>query len=106
MDKGNLKEQCLKMYLEENKTLEEISKLTGWSRKYITDLIKNDPKYKFKKNNRKIKVYKKKHSNQMLIYVPTDFIEKLGISREREKAEYVDVSFDEKSKSIIIKKHS
>lgn len=106
MDRENLKEKCLNMYLNENKTLEEIAELTGWSRTYITNLMKDDARYKEKKNNRKLKVYKRKTTNQMLIYITTEFIEKLGISKDSKKSEYVDVSFDENTKSIIIKKHS
>ena len=106
MDREKLKKQCLDMYINEHKTLEEIAKLTGWSRTYITNLIKNDARYVDKKNNKKLKVYKRKTTNQMLIYITTEFIEKLGISKDFNKTEYVDVSFDEKNQSIIIKKHS
>ena len=40
----------------------------------------------------------------MIIYIPTTFIEKLGISKDRKKLEYVNVSFDKKNEMIMIKK--
>ncbi len=43
MEKRELKKKCIELYLE-GKTYTEIAKLTGWSRTFITDLIKNDEK--------------------------------------------------------------
>ncbi len=100
-----LKKKCIQMYLQ-GKTYSEISKLTGKSRTYITNLIKNDPKIKEIQNTKKIKVYKRKNNKQMIIYIPRDFIKKIGITEDRNNIEYVDISFNEFSNSIIIKKHS
>lgn len=105
MDNKELKKQCIRLYLE-GKTYTEIAKLTGWSRTFITNLIKTDKKIIERKNTRKIKVSKRKNNKQMIIYIPTEFIEKLGISKDTNKTEYVNISIDEESKTMIIKKHS
>lgn len=108
MDNKKLKEQCVQLYLR-GKKYTEIAKLTGWSRTYITNLIKDDIRVINKKNIKKIKVTKRKDNKQMLIYIPVEFIEKLGISRDRNVIEYVDIQLDTNSseeKRLIIKKHS
>ena len=105
MDKKNLKEKCVNLYLD-GKTYTEIAKLTNWSRKFITDLIKNDSRVIVKNNTKKIKVCKRKDNRQMIIYIPTEYIEKIGISKNKENAEYVDITIDRNNESIIIKKHS
>lgn len=104
-ERKELKEKCLKMYLNEHKTLEEIAKLTGWSRTFVTNLIKNDERFIEEKNTKKIKVSKTRTRKQMVIYIPTEFIEKLGISSDVNKTEYVDISVDEDNKIVTIKKH-
>lgn len=103
MDKKELKEQCISMFLE-GKTYTEIAKLTGWSRTFISRLIENDKRVIDKRNTRKIKVTKRKNRKQMVIYIPTKFIEKLGISSDKNINEYVDIILDEKSKNIKIQK--
>lgn len=104
MDKKRLKEYCIKLFLE-GKTYTEIAKLTDWSRTYITNLIKDDERVKEKNTIKKIKVHKRKNG-QMIIYIPTKSLENLGISRDINKIEYVNVKLDEQSKNIIIEKHS
>lgn len=103
MDKKQLKEKCVNLYLS-GKTYTEISKEEGYSRKYISDLIKDDARIIEKKNNRKIKVYKRKNSNQMIIYIPNFLIRKLGISNDNNKTEYVNITFNKETNSLIIKK--
>lgn len=103
MNKVDFKKYCLKLFTE-GKSISKISKLTNRSRKYITNLIKDDEKYIQIKNNKKIKVYKRKNGSHMIIYIPTTFIEKLGISKDRTKSEYVNVSYNEKDNNIIISK--
>lgn len=105
MDTRKLKEQCICLFLQ-GKNVSEIAKLTGWSRTYVYNLIKNDKRFIESKNKKEVKVYKRKDNNQFSIYIPSIFLEKLGISHDTDKTEYVDLSYDEKSKSIIIKKHS
>ena len=41
MNKKELKEKCINMFLE-GKTYTEIAKLTNWSRTYISRLIEDD----------------------------------------------------------------
>ena len=105
MDKKQLKEQFIKLFLE-GKNFSEISHITGWSRTFITNLIKDDERVEDNKNYRKIKVYKRSDNKQMLIPVPTSFIKKLGISEDLNEVEYVDIYIDENTKNITIKKHS
>lgn len=104
MEKSKLKEQCVKLYLE-GKTYTEIAQKTGWSRTYITNLIKSDERIITKKNNKKLKVFKRKDNHQMILYIPTDYLKKIGISSDSNISEYVDISLNGKDKSIIIKKH-
>lgn len=103
MDKKELKEKCINMFLE-GKTYTEIAKLTNWSRTYISRLIEDDERVINKKNTRKIKVTKRKNRKQMVIYIPTEFIEKLGISNNKNINEYVNIILDEKAKNIKIQK--
>ncbi len=103
MNKKELKEKCINMFLE-GKTYTEIAKLTNWSRTYISRLIEDDERVINKKNTRKIKVTKRKNRKQMVIYIPTEFIEKLEISNDKNINEYVDITLDEKSKNIKIQK--
>ena len=105
MDKKELKKKFIEMYLE-GKTYSEIAKLTGWSRTFVTNLIKDDKKIIEKNHMKKIKVYKRKDNKQMTISIPTDFIKKIGISEDLNITEYVDIYIDENTKNIVIKKHS
>ena len=103
MEKKELKEKCIKMFLS-GKNYTEIAKLTGYSRQYVTDLIKDDERVKEKLNTKIIKVYKMKNSTRMKIPVNTDFLNKIGISKDKIKDEYVEIKLDEKNKTITIKK--
>lgn len=104
MDKRQLKEDCVKLYLQ-GKTYTEIAKLTNWSRTFIANLIKQDERIINFKNNKKVKVCKRKN-NQMVIYIPTEFIEKIGITKDLDKTEYVDIILDENFNNLLIKKHN
>lgn len=99
----SLKEQCINYFLD-GKTLTEIAKLTGWSRKYITNLIKNDERVIKKENTKILKVSKQKEGKQLVTYIPSKFLENIGISRNKDDVEYVKVTQDLKNKTIIIKK--
>ncbi|HAB66510.1 MAG TPA: hypothetical protein DCE23_03985 [Firmicutes bacterium] len=103
MNKKDLKEYCIQLFAE-GKTITEIAKLTSYSRKYIANLLKEDEKYIQLKNTKKLKVYKRKNNGQMMVYIPTSFLEKLGISRNKNNAEYVNVFYDKKENKIIISK--
>lgn len=103
MDKKRLKEDCIKLFLE-GKNYAEIAKQTGWSRTTITNLIKDDERVKEKLNCKKIKVHKRKDEGRLTVLVPTQFLKKIGISKDLDKQEYVVAKFDEKTKNIIIEK--
>ena len=103
MDKKELKKYCINMFAN-GSTLSNIAKDTGFSRTYITNLIKDDKKYLNIKDNRKIKVYKRKNYKQMTIHIPTEFIKAIGISEDKNKDEFVNVFHDATNNQIIIKK--
>ena len=103
MNKEKLKEQCVQMFLE-GKNYTEIAKLTNRSRQYIASLIKDDERVKEKLNTRTVKVYKLKNSTRMKISISTDFLSKIGISKDNNKDEYVEINLDEENKTITIKK--
>lgn len=106
MNINELKEKCIFLYVKKNKTFSDIAKEVGYSRTYITNMIKEDPRIIAKRNEKIIKVYKRANTNQMRIEIPTEFIEKLGISHNKNIAEYVKILFNESAKKIIIEKHS
>jgi hypothetical protein len=103
MDKNELKKYCINMFVN-GITLTNIAKSTGFSRTYITNLIKNDKKYLHIKDNRKIKVYKRKNYKQMTIHIPTEFIKGIGISENKTIEEFVNIFYDRFNNQIIIKK--
>ena len=103
MNKEELREYCMDMLAKGN-TIVKIAKQTGFSRTYISNLIKEDDQYKIIKNKRKIKVYKRKKYKQMTIHIPTEFIKKIGISEDKTKEEFVNIFYDTNNNQIIIKK--
>lgn len=105
MNKKELKEECIKLYLS-GKNYTEIARLTGFSRTFITNLIKDDERIIQEKNNKIIKVHKRKKDKRMVIYIPTKLIKKLGISEDLDKEEFVNIVFDEASNNLIILKHN
>lgn len=103
MNKKELKEKCINMYLQ-GKTFTEIAKLTGWSRTFITNLIKNDKRIIDKRNTIKIKVYKNKKTKRISLTLNKETLNKIGISDDSYKDEYVNVLYNEKDNSIVIRK--
>lgn len=103
MDKSELKEFCISMFLDGH-TISYIAKTINKSRTYITNLIKNDDRYISTKRNRKIKVYKRKNYKQMTIHIPTEFIKGIGITEYKSQTEFVNVFFDKDNNQIIISK--
>ena len=96
MNKEELRKYCIDMLAKGN-TIVKIAKQTGFSRTYISNLIKEDDQYKIIKNKRK--KYK-----QMTIHIPTEFIKKIGISEDKTKEEFVNIFYDTNNNQIIIKK--
>lgn len=103
MEKENLKEECIELFLD-GKSYTEIAKLTNHSRNYIANLIRDDNRVKEKLNTRTVKVYKLKNCTRMKISISTDFLSKIGISKDNNKDEYVEINLDEENKTITIKK--
>ena len=103
MEKYDLKEKCIKL-IEDGKNVSEIAQLLGYSRTYISNLIKDDKQYKFIRQNRKIKVYKRNHYKQMTIHIPTEFIKGIGVTEDKNINDFVNVFFDENNEQIIITK--
>ena len=103
MNKEELRKYCIDMLAKGN-TIVKIAKQTGFSRTYISNLIKEDDQYKIIKNKRKIKVYKRKKYKQMTIHIPTEFIKGIGISENKNIEEFVNIFYDRFNNQIIIKK--
>ena len=102
--KDLLKEQFVELYLE-GKTMQEISKLTNYSRNFIGQLLKEDTKIKEYRKRKTVKVSKFKNRCQMNIPISVSFLEKIGISRNFDINEYVDIEVNENTQIITIKKH-
>ena len=103
-NREDLKNKFVELYLQ-GKTMQEIAKLTGCSRNFVSNLIKDNKLVKEKKNKKIIKVYKLKTQNRMTIAINTNFLSKIGIDIHSNKDEYVDIQINEKDKTITIKKH-
>lgn len=103
MEKEELKEKCIKLFLE-GKNYIEIAKLTNRSRQYVSELIRDDERVKEKLNTRIVKVYKLKNRTRANIPIGIDFLSKIGINKDFNKTDHVEVKLDEKNKTITIKK--
>lgn len=103
MNKKDLKKHCVKLF-SEGQTISEIAKTINKSRTYITNLIKDDDTYKAIKQNRKIKVYKRKNYKQMTIHIPTEFIKGIGVAEDKNKNDFVNVFYDKDNNKIVITK--
>lgn len=103
MENEELKEQCVQLFLD-GKNYTEIAKLTNHSRQYITKLIKDDVRTKEQLNKKIIKVSKLKNNSRCRVSLSTSFLGKIGISTDYKKDDYVELTVDENSKIITIKK--
>lgn len=101
--KRDLKEKCIQLFLE-GKNYTEIAKLTNCSRQYVSNLIKDDKRVKEKLNKKIIKVNKLKNTTRLKISINTDFLSKIGITKDYKKDDFVEISVNEKTKTITIKK--
>ena len=101
--KRDLKEKCIQLFLE-GKNYTEIAKLTNCSRQYVSNLIKDDKRVKEKLNKKIIKVNKLKNTTRLKISISTDFLSKIGITKDYKKDDFVEISVNEKTKTITIKK--
>ncbi len=103
-DKSERKEKAVQLYLE-GKTYSEIAKIIGYSRYYVSTLIREDSRIKNYKNKKVLKLYKKPNYSKITVPINLDFWEKIGISKDASIIENVEISVDEEKKIIIIKKH-
>lgn len=101
--KRDLKEKCVQLFLK-GKNYTEIAKLTNCSRQYVSNLIKDDKRVKEKLNKKIIKVNKLKNTTRLKISISTDFLSKIGITKDYKKDDFVEISVNEKTKTITIKK--
>lgn len=104
-NKQELLKTFVKMYIDESKSIKQISEITGYSREFVGNLINQNDEVKEYKNKRKFKLYKYKKAKKIGIFIPINFWEKIGIDKSSESLDYVDVQVDELNNQIIIKKH-
>ena len=84
--------------------MQEIAKLTGWSRNFVSELIRDNEKVKEKKNTKKVKLYKFKNRGRVDVPISVDFWRKIDINTDLDVAEFVNITVKENEKEIIIKK--
>ena len=102
-NKEEIKETAIKLYIE-GKKMTEIAKITGCSRNFIGNLIREDERIKQYKNKKIVNVYKRINQTRINVPISTDYWEKIGISKDCNIKEYVEITVDEDSKTIIINK--
>ncbi len=103
-NKEEMKEQAIQLYTN-GKNFIEIAKIIGCSRNYVSTLIKNDDRVQKYKNNRIVKLYKKERKSTIILPISLEYWEKIGISKNPDIDEKVEVQVDEKNKVILIKKY-
>lgn len=104
-EKEELKEKSIEMFLN-GENIIDISKKINYSRNFVGKLIKDDKRIIEYRNKRKIKVYKYKNQCKMNVPISVEFLEKIGISRDVNNTDFVDVQLDELNQIITIKKHT
>lgn len=103
-NKEEIKETAIKLYLE-GKTLIEIAKLTGCSRNYLSNLIKDDDRVKDYRTKKTVQLYKCKNQCRINVPISTEFWSKIGISNDINLKDLVDITVNENNGTITIKKH-
>lgn len=102
-NKEELREKAIKLYLD-GKTMKEISKLVNCSRNFIGNLIREDKRIKEYRKRKIVKLYKWKNQCRINVPISVEFWEKIGISRNCNTDESVEITVDENNKTITIKK--
>lgn len=102
-NKKQLKEEAIQLYLAGN-NMTEIGKTIGCSRNFVSELIKGDKRIKQYKNKKKVKLYKWKNQSRITLPVSVEYWEKIGVSKDINIHEFVEIMVDEDSKTIVIKK--
>lgn len=103
-NKEEIKETAIKLYIQ-GKTLIEISKLTGYSRNFLGNIIKDDERIKNYRNSKTVQLYKWKNKCRINVPISTEFWVKIGISNDSNIKELVDITVNENDGTITIKKH-
>lgn len=103
-NKEEIKETAIRLYLE-GKNLIEISKLTGCSRNYLGNVIKDDNRVKEYRNKKTVQLYKWKNQCRINVPISTEFWRKIGISNDSNIKDLVDIIVNENDGTITIKKH-
>ncbi len=102
-NREEMKEKAIKLFLED-KTYIEIAKIIGCSRNYVSNLIKEDRRVKNYKNKKIVKLYKKLNQSRITIPISIDYWQKIGISKNPDITEKIQITVDEKKQIILIKK--
>lgn len=103
-NKDEMKIKAVDLYLK-GKNYVQIAKILGCSRNYVSTLIKQDPKIKKYKNTKIIRLYKNPNYSKIVAPISLNFWEKIGISKNANIIDDVEISVDEEKGIIIIKKH-
>lgn len=104
VNKSDLKEQAVQLYLNGN-NYADIAKIIGRSRNYVSNLIKEDDRVTNYKNQRIVKLYKNANDSRITVFIPLDYWEKIGVSKNPNISENIQMVVDEQTKRIIIEKH-
>lgn len=102
-NKNEMRENAIQLYLKGN-NYTQIAKIINCSRNYISDLIKDDYRIKNFRNKRIFKLYKKMNLSKISIPIPLEYWEKIGISKDPNIDESIEIIVNEKDKTILIKK--
>ena len=103
-NKDDMRRQAIQLYLE-GKNYIEIAKILSCSRNYVSNLIKDNEQVKEKQNNKVLKVYKNPNKGKKNLTIGIDLLSKIGIDKDNQSIDYVQINLDEKNKSLIIKKY-
>lgn len=103
-NKDIMKEQAIQLYIE-GKNYIEISQIIGCSRNYVSNLIRDDIRIKEYKNKKVVKLYKKERKSTIILPISLEYWEKIGISKDLNTTEHVEITVDEEKKIMVIKKH-
>lgn len=103
-NKEEIKEKAIEMYLNGKKIM-EIANETNCSRNFIGNLIRNDKRVQQYRNKKVEKLYKWKKQPRINVSIPVEYWLKIGISKDCEIHESVELVVDENNKTIVIRKH-
>lgn len=103
-EKKEIKNEAVKLFLE-GFNFTQVGNELGYSRQFITNLIKDDPRIQEKRSCTTIKVYKNRKNKKMRLGLSNSFLYEIGIDMDCLKVDYVDVFLDKEKKQIVIKKH-